>query len=285
MIRALPMPAAIIAAALALLLIPPAQAAEPCGDVLTVAAHDDTSVRVAYLPAATSAAGQAPVTLALLPGGSGFVDLDEAGCPRALKGNSLVRSIPLFKAAGFTTALIDAPSDYQGEDGLEGFRVSAKHAQDLARVVAMLRERTHGAVWLVGTSRGTISAVNAAAHNTGNGAPDGLVLTSALMSGQPGARKSWVAHSVFQLPLEEIRMPLLLIGHAADTCSRSPPDQMPKVLARTRGTPQQMVTITGGPVFSGSSTAACEGRSPHGYLDQESEVADGIARFIRSGKY
>jgi len=30
----------------------------------------------------------------LLPGGSGLIDLDAQGCPRALRGNSLIRAIP-----------------------------------------------------------------------------------------------------------------------------------------------------------------------------------------------
>jgi hypothetical protein len=42
-----------------------------------------------------------------------------------------------------------------------------------------LRMRTQGAVWLVGTSRGSISALNAAARLSGPSAPDGIVLTSA----------------------------------------------------------------------------------------------------------
>ena len=56
------------------------------------------------------------------PGSSG--SCDPAGCPRALKGNSLVRSIPYFRDLGFATALVDSPSDLTGEDGLAGFRSS-----------------------------------------------------------------------------------------------------------------------------------------------------------------
>jgi hypothetical protein len=33
------------------------------------------------------------------------------------------------------------------------------------------------------------------------------------------------------------------------------------------------------------SVDACQGRSPHGFVDQEGEVAAGIARFIRGGSY
>lgn len=33
------------------------------------------------------------------------------------------------------------------------------------------------------------------------------------------------------------------------------------------------------------AAAACEGRSPHGFLQQEAEVAAGIARFIGGARY
>ncbi|KRC04296.1 hypothetical protein ASE11_04375 [Hydrogenophaga sp. Root209] len=68
-----------------------------------------------------------------------------------------MRSVPLFNAAGFATAVVGAPTDFQGEDGLGGFRTDPRHAKELGQVIADLRARTRGAVWVVGTSRGAIS--------------------------------------------------------------------------------------------------------------------------------
>ncbi len=99
--------------------------------------------------------------------------LDAKGCARKLEGNSLVRSRDLFHAAGFVTALVDAPSDHRGEDGLGGFRLSAQHADDIGKVIAEVRARTSLPVWLVGTSRGAISAANAASRLTGPPRPTG----------------------------------------------------------------------------------------------------------------
>lgn len=257
-----------------------------CGEVVTIGTHGRSTTRYAFASPPSARAQGGLVTLALLPGGSGHVDLDEQGCPRALKGNSLVRSIPMFGAAGFSTALVDAPSDYHDEDGLGGFRIATQHAEDLGKVIADLRARTQGAVWLVGTSRGSISAVNAAARLSGPVAPDGVVLTSALTSGDRAAKKKWVAQTVFDLPLEDIRLPLLVVGHAADKCIRSPADLMGKIVARTRGVREQVVTVVDGPGYPGPpSINACEGRAPHGFVDQEAEVAAGIARFVRGGNY
>lgn len=283
--RALVLPAFLLLPAPACLAqtVPPAA----CGELVTLQTHLRSATRYSLAHPEGTVAPGGRIALVLLPGGSGHIDLDDKGCARALKGNSLVRSIPLFLAAGFSTALVDAPSNYQGEDGLGGFRTAAQHAEDLGKVIADVRARTMGQVWLVGTSRGSISAVNAAARLSGPPAPDGVVLTSALMSGQSGAKKAWVADSVFDLRLEAIRIPILVVGHADDRCVRSPANLMAGITARTNGIREQVVTVTGGAgrPGAGQSIDACEGRAPHGFVGQEAEVAAGIARFVRGGNY
>ena len=272
-----------LALAAALIALPAlARAAESCGEVVSLQTHGSTTMRYAF----ARPSGPPTVTVVLLPGGAGHLDLDERGCPRRLIGNSLVRSIPLFHELGFATALVDAPSDHAGSDGLAGFRTNPRHADDIGKAIADVRARTNTPVWLIGTSRGAISAANAASRLAGPPAPDGLVLTSALMLGDARAKRAWVTQSVFDLPLEAIRMPVLVVGHEVDTCIRSPAKLMGNITARTNGAREQVVVVTGGLGGSGlTSTEACEGRSPHGFLEQEREVAAGIARFIREGKY
>ena len=257
-----------------------------CGEVITVDTHDGSTTRYSLAsPTHTSSQSKA-IVLVLLVGGNGYLNLDDAGCPRSLRGNSLVRSIAHFRAAGFFTALVDAPSTHHGVDGLEGFRTQAQHADDLGKIIADIQARTKAIVWLAGTSRGAISAVNAASRLTGAAAPAGVVLTSPVTAGQTGARKSWVAQSVFDLKLEAINVPLLAVGHAADGCIRSPANLIPNIIGRTSSAREQTVTVTGGPGSAGvSAIEACEGRSPHGFIGQEAEVAAGIARFVLGGKY
>jgi pimeloyl-ACP methyl ester carboxylesterase len=255
-------------------------APDACGELVTMPTHAGTTMRYAF----ASPPG-AKVAVVLLAGGGGHLNLDDKGCPRALTGNSLVVSIPHFHALGFATALVDAPSDYPGEDGLGGFRIAADHAEDLGKVIADMRKRTRAPVWLIGTSRGAISAANAAARLSGAAAADGVVLTSAVMYGNRG-QKTWVTQTVFDTALDAIRIPVLVVGHAEDKCLRAPPDQMERITARTNGVREQVVTVTGGPGRGGPpSLAACEGRAPHAFFQQEAEVAAGIARFIGGGKY
>lgn len=257
-------------------------AADGCGQVVELPAHGGTTLR--YSLAGPPSGARAAVVL--LVGGIGFPDLDAAGCPQKLKGNSLVRKRPLFHEGGLVTALVDAPSDYQDKEGLAGFRIDPAHAEDIGRVVADLRARTGLPVWLIGTSRGGISAANAASRLSGPAAPDGVVLTSPVTAGKEGAAKPWVAHSVFSLPLENIHMPVLVVVHEADPCIRTPPDLAPRILEAANGSREQLVTVTGGPGWSGGqSFEACQGRSPHGFMGQEAETAAGIVRFVLGGAY
>ena len=258
-----------------------------CGEVVAIETHQGTTTRYALAGPLAGQARETPIVLVMLIGGGGYVKLDEQGCPQLLKRNSLVRMSSLLHGAGIATALVDAPSDMRSDEGLGGFRIASGHADDLGKIIADLRARTKGQVWIVGHSRGTISAAGATARLTGVAAPDGMVLLSAMMVGDPRARKPWVAQTVFSVDLEAIRAPVLVIGHAADNCLRSPAALMDDITAKTRGTRRQTVTVTGGPVAPGRvpGLAACEVREPHDFVDQEAEVAAGIARFVRGANY
>jgi hypothetical protein len=266
-----------------------ASADDTCGEIVSLETHgrSTTSYSLAVPPAAAASQVKAtPAVLVLLPGSSGSVALDSNGCATRLRGNWLVRSRDLFRQAGLGTALVDAPSDHRGEDGLRGFRLAERHAEDVGKVIADLRTRTGAPVWLVGTSRGSISAANAASRLTGPGAPDGIILASPVTSGRASGYKPWLAQTVLRTELEAIRVPVLVVAHAADTCVRSPPGLAGSIAARANGSREQTVTVTGGQ--SGRRDAgmgACEGRSHHGFLGQEAEVIAGIARFVRGEPY
>lgn len=263
-----------------------AAAQDTCGELVTIHGHGTSTTTYSIAMPRASAPEEGRVALVLLPGGPGYMALDANGCARKLQGNSLVRSRELFHKAGFATALVDAPSNHRGEDGLGGFRISSQHADDIGKVIADVRARTKMPVWLVGTSRGAISAANAASRLMGPAAPDGLVLTSPVTSGRVGGFKPWAAQTVFSTKLDAIRVPVLVVVHAADTCIRTPPGLAGSIVAKTNGVREQAVVVKGGAGTSkGVSVEACEGRSPHGFLGQEADVAAGIVRFIGGGRY
>ena len=111
--------------------------------------------------------------MVLVAGGNGALKLGTGRL--GLGGNFPVRNRARFAEHGLLVAVVDAPSDRP--DGLDGFRTSAAHADDVRAVIAALRAEAAVPVWLVGTSMGTVSAASAAARLSAGG-PDGLVLTS-----------------------------------------------------------------------------------------------------------
>lgn len=261
----------------------PLAAQTRCGEVVTIdpPAGGKFALSVAVPETKPSA------VLILLPGGNGLSALDANGCAKELRGNSLIRSIPEFNKGGVATALADAPEDWRGRDGLAGFRVEPAHAQALGVAVVEMRKRFAVPVWLVGTSRGAISAANAASRLNGDAKPDGVVLTSPVSAGARG-NLPWVAHDVFLFPLERIAMPLLVLGHAKDTCVRSPPANVPRIADKATASPRKQAAIMeGGPGsnLKPGDLAACEGRQPHGFVDQEADMAAGILRFVAGGSF
>jgi len=255
-----------------------------CGEVIAIDTHDSTKTRYALQRPSALPASEKPIALLLLVGGHGFINLDDEGCPQDLKGNSLIRSLPLFHQRGFITALVDSPSDHQGEEGLGGFRIDEEHAQDIGAIARDIQSRTQATVWIIGTSRGTISAANAASRLKEPLLPEGVILTSAVTQGEYG-KKLWVAHSVFDFSLEKIQIPFLIVGHEKDKCVRTPPGKMKTVLEKVGSHNRQLVTVTGGSGDGSGGLKACKGKTAHGFIGQEEEVVEGITRFIRSGKY
>lgn len=261
----------------------PAQQGGPCGEVRVLESRGATT-RYALSPVPEQ---DAPPAVLMLIGGSGKINLDERGCPRFQTGNSLMRMRQPLHAAGFVVVLVDVPSDRAGEDGLGAFRNDPAHAEDLGKIIQDVRARTRGPVWLVGHSRGTISAINAAARLSGPAAPDGAVLLSSMLVGETRARKAFVTQTVFDPPLEAIRKPVLVLGHAADNCPRSPANQAGRVASRASAARVQVVTVTGGPTAPGRppTLSACEVGEPHDFVGQDAEIATGIVRFVRGGSY
>src|SRR4029077_2773287 len=95
-------------------------------------------------------------------------------------GNFLIRARAEFVKRGVRAAFIDAPSDQQGGWGMtDEFRLGDDHAADMAVVIADLMKRVpNSPLFLIGTSRGTISAAALGARAKQPIA--GVVLTSTL---------------------------------------------------------------------------------------------------------
>jgi len=200
-----------------------------------------------------------PIASAILyPGASGVVSAE--------RNNFLIRVAGAFAAAGVTAAVADAPSDHAG--GMDtAFRASEAQAADTASVVAFLRGRAAVPVWLVGTSRGSISAANAAVR-LGPSIIAGLVLTSSVWAGGMSA-----------VPFGTVRVPVLIVHNRDDSCNASPFAQAEQTFATLTMAPaKQFLAVAGG----SSRGNPCGAMSAHGYLGIEDQVVPPIVAWIKT---
>lgn len=198
----------------------------------------------------------------LLAGGHGGLQIQNDGSLRWGGGNFLVRSRALFAQQGVTVAVVDAPSDKQRPPYLSGFRQQADHVVDVQAVIAWLRETAKVPVWLVGTSRGTQSAAHVAISLDAPQGPDGVVLTSTILSDPRG-------RPVPAMALDRLRVPVLVVHHQQDACSHCPYSEVPALMGKLTHAPRsQAMGVTGG-VTRGDP---CEAQSHHGFNGIEAEV-------------
>ena len=207
----------------------------------------------------------------LFAGGTGLIGISPTGIRS--KNNFLVRTRRLFAQQGFIVATVDAPSDRQTGDGLIGFRSGNAHAQDIKAVIAWLKRKAEIPVWVIGTSRGSISAANSAARIS-EGGPDGVVLTATVT--EPSKSRPY---TVFDAKLKTIRQPVLIVHHKSDGCRVSPYSGAALVAKKLKSSHKvEAIAFEGGePPKSG----ACDALSYHGFLGIEDAVVKAIADWIK----
>lgn len=241
-----------------------------------------SGVTLRYLALPPSGAPKAAVIL--FTGNQGLANIpDKPGPNWAQNGAFVVRAREYFRQNGLYAAVIDAPSDYK-PNGLGGARLSAEHADDIAAVIADLRKRSPGVpLWLVGTSRGTISATNAAARLQPPRAADGLVLTSAVTRAGGGRQpKPGTIETVFDADIASIRLPTLVVVHNNDTCAVTPPADAAAIVKRLSNAPvTKIISVDGG---DPPRSDPCEALSAHGFLGREAETVKAIAEWILAPK-
>jgi len=210
--------------------------------------------------------------LILFGGGTGEGHFAGSGNEVSLSDNFLARSSPNFVKKGFAIALVGVPSDHPS--GMtDSFRTSPEHAADIQRLVQVLAEKNLAPIYLVGTSRGTLSAAYLATSIKDERVKS-VILTSSLSS-------------VGSLSLKTVTMPVLIIHHGHDECPSTPygaayslKDSFPK-------SPRvDFVTVKGGSagvgyysghgkkkgIGVGFGADPCTALSHHGFLEVEEAV-------------
>ena len=209
--------------------------------------------------------GRKPEAVALLyVGGDGIIRLRmEDGQPKFGANNFLPRSRGEFIRNGVLPVVMDSPSD-QPTGLTDHYRSSKQQAEDARAVLAEVKKRfAQLPVFLVGTSRGTISAAF-----LGRALGDevaGVVLTSSVFMSPRGASLSGFDYA-------SIKAPLLFVHHREDTCQQTPYNEAHRLAER-----YPLISVKGG---KPPESNACEPLSPHGFYGKEAETVDAIAAWM-----
>ena len=153
---------------------------------------------------------------------------------------------------------------------MQGFRQTAEHVADLKAAIATLRSTTNLPVWLVGTSRGTQSAAYVATQLAAPDAPDGIVLTSTILTDRRG-------RPVPAMALDAIRVPVLVVHHTQDGCESCAFANIPDLMRKLDHVPRkELLAISGGE----SRGDPCEAMAYHGFNGIERDVVRQIGAWM-----
>ena len=204
-------------------------------------------------------------TIVMLPGGTGRIGITRTGDIRD-PDNFTVRTANLWNARGDAVLIPDA-IDQQNE---RDTRSTPAFASWVATLVATAHAQTPGVpVYLLGTSQGTIAAVNGASHAP-PGTIAGVILTESVS--RPGRRSR---ETVFDAAPTNIRVPALVVANLADACDVAPPADAARIAALIPHA--RLLTVTGGDTLSADP---CSSRTPHGEWGIAPRVVTLIATWI-----
>lgn len=206
----------------------------------------------------------------LFAGGHGGLQIAADGSFGWGKGNFLIRTRQLFVDQGLLTVVIDAPSDRQSPPYLAGFRQGPEHAADVQAVIAWVRQQSGLPVWLIGTSRGTQSIAAVATRLNRDDGPDGLVLTSTILTDPK-------APAVPAMALDKLSIPVLVAHHEQDGCSHCGYSEIPNLMQKLSALPRKQLLSFRDGVSRGDP---CEAMAYHGFNGIESEVVGQIAGWV-----
>jgi dienelactone hydrolase len=244
--------------------------AQSASRVVDIPTRTGVTQRFVYI-----APAQPKAAVILFAGGNGGLQINDSGGFGGLGGNFLVRTRQQFADAGLAVAVIDAPSDKQSPPFLSGNRQRPEHVADVKAVIAWLKQQAPVPVWLVGTSRGTQSAAYIATEATpAQGGPDGIVLTSTILTDPAG-------RAVPKMPVEKLAIPVLVVHHEQDGCKLCAFSDMPPLMDKLAKTPKtELISVTGGQTRGDP----CEAQAYHGYNGIEADVISKISRWVIAAK-
>jgi dienelactone hydrolase len=210
----------------------------------------------------------AKLTVLMFPGGAGGYGPVRDGWPWS--ANFLVRTAPQWAdGEKFNYAVFGRPSDTPDLEYAE--RMSERHLADMRAVLEWLKGKTATPIWVVGTSRGTVSVSHLLVNTSDARIAGGVLSASITAPGRTGTLTS--------MALKQIKVPMLLIHHSADACRACPPAGVPDVLRALENAPvKRMMMVSGG---GGATGDPCQALHYHGFVGMEADVVKLVSDWVR----
>lgn len=149
------------------------------------------------------------------------------------------------------------------------WRDSDENRQDIAAVIKWIRLKTRARLWLIDTSRGSVSATYLAGSLPVDGAVFTATVTEVPNSGKPTAHDA---------DLLTIKVPSLIAHHKEDACVVTPADSLPAFTAAPKNSPKFETILLKG--VDTDISGPCKAESTHGFLGIEDRVVGRIVDWM-----
>jgi hypothetical protein len=209
----------------------------------------------------------ATATLLIFPGGGGGFGRVEDGWPGS--SNFLVRTAKLWAAEGYNLVIFGKPSD-SDDLGYED-RIAGPHLQDVKAVLEWVKAQSPAPIWVLGTSRGTISAAATLIN-----LPDAQIAGGVFSASVVNFKKTG---ALPKQDLSKISVPVLVYHHQADACEQCRPHEVPAIISGLKNAPvKKLMMVSGGANPTGN---VCEAQHWHGFIGMEAQAVADISAWIK----
>jgi hypothetical protein len=200
-------------------------------------------------------------------GGYGHVAPSLGNWPSS--NNYLVRSARVFAGKPLNVVVYGASDDMPKLTYPD--RLGNDHQTDIKNLLTTIKVQSPAPIWLIGTSRGTLSSAEATVRYQGS-LVSGVILTSSVTAGRH--------ETVYSSDLAAIKVPTMVMYHVNDTCAASSAGNASSIERSFKNaSDKKTVAISGGDPGTGD---VCEGLASHGYPGKEQETVAIMTDWIRT---
>jgi hypothetical protein len=192
----------------------------------------------------------------LFPGGDGVNHVRLENGQIKLSDNFLVRTSDIYVKSGFTTVIVSSQKAMS-----DSFRQSNEQSDKVQAIINELGNRGIDKVFLVGTSRGTITVASLASNLT-DARIKGIILTS----------------SMNNLDVHQVKVPVLFVHHVNDGCKSTTYQEAKRTSQRIKHGQVSFVDVIGG---LPPQSDECKPLSAHGFFGVESVATNAMIAWAR----